>query len=467
MKVKSEKTNLKSMNSKIEKFLYSTDEPDYEKIIKLCEEFLKSKEDDAQIWHNKGTAEMLLSKYKEAEVSYKTALKIDPNNEQYRFDLIGYALDKLGKKDEIIKNLEYLINKFPERSYYYFYDRGEFYSNWGEYEKALEDFNAYFEKENKKENDQLNNIYSHRVKRKIHVLKKLGRESQIQPFIKQAFKRIDNILVGVEDIRRKSELLMLKVDILTEIGDFETIKVIQDEILKLNGAEETVEFLIQKAEVLEKEGKYEALIDVQTKLVERGRDYRSDRAETYVTLKEYDKALIEYENLIKEYPSSPSYLCSISDIYVQKENYDAAIKYLNIVLEHDPRYTRIHHQIGQIYRQMNNLNKAAEVFQNIVNEDKDYSNINEVYSDLGDVFVRLRDFENAEKYLNIAYKNDPHIDVVLYNLACCAALQNKKEEALKFIDLTIKENPSMKDYIARDQDFGYISEDEGFKELVK
>jgi Tetratricopeptide repeat. len=114
---------------------------------------------------------------------------------------------------------------------------------------------------------------------------------------------------------------------------------------------------------------------------------------------------------------------------------------------------------------------ALDEFKKAFETDPDYERqIDDVFSDRfgwrgceyrnqGKINAAIDDFLTAVKI-------KPDSAVSYYNLACCYAVNNNKEEALYYLGKAINLDPKRRQKAQSDEDFNSIREDADFKKIV-
>lgn len=85
----------------------------------------------------------------------------------------------------------------------------------------------------------------------------------------------------------------------------------------------------------------------------------------------------------------------------------------------------------------------------------------------GICYLRQGQMEDAFKQFKKAFDLDRHYPPTLFNLACYYALSGQKEAALKWLDLTISEEPAARNWARAEPDLASIKSDPRFKDLVR
>lgn len=135
-----------------------------------------------------------------------------------------------------------------------------------------------------------------------------------------------------------------------------------------------------------------------------------DRAEgTYISIKEKFKS----DSLLNLLSSS------LASAYSSTKNYDKAMMFYNKMLKQDSTDTYIYYQIANLYEQMGKYNKAIKEYNRLIKRDSSYS---QAYVQCGTLYYnKLNDIKKAKKYFEAAremeilnYGNSSVVDIYYY-----------------------------------------------------
>jgi tetratricopeptide (TPR) repeat protein len=91
---------------------------------------------------------------------------------------------------------------------------------------------------------------------------------------------------------------------------------------------------------------------------------------------------------------------------------------------------------------------------------KFHGNDKRLQKTLGLSYMKLGDFERAEKIFSELLQDDPEYIIAAYNLACLHALQGQRSHCIRFLSEVFRRNGAWR-YLARlDSDFDHVWEDE-------
>ena len=120
------------------------------------------------------------------------------------------------------------------------------------------------------------------------------------------------------------------------------------------------------------------------------------KGEVYEAMGKTEKAVKEYEKMLKTDPYHRESLINLAYIYYdKKQKFDKAEKCLEKALEKYKDDASLYNNLGNIYFMSKRLTKSIKAYKKAIDlkENKDY------YYNLGCVYFTLNDPENAEKYL--------------------------------------------------------------------
>lgn len=118
----------------------------------------------------------------------------------------------------------------------------------------------------------------------------------------------------------------------------------------------------------------------------------STRADAYVELKEFDKALADYNAAIKAEPSAPSRYQSRADYYFIREEYGLAEKDYQKYISLDPTSPLGYLGIGRNHKQQGKCEEALQWFDKAIQLSSDYSRS---YSFRAECYIKLGRFDEA------------------------------------------------------------------------
>ena len=251
----------------------------------------------------------------------------------------------------------------------------------------------------------------------------------------------------------------------------------------------------------------EAIIEY-TKSLEYDEDYGQaywNRGAVYEEKYEYQKAINDYTRALKYFKKSPSELANLYKNIGWNNSelgkYDEAIKFYDIALGFHPDYIEVLIHEGFTYTYKKDYNNALATFSKAIGLcGHDSEMLAELYSDRGECYDKMKEYDLARKDAEFSLKTLPDnqqantligysylytgkfIDSKVYfmkalnkdtadvygyyNLACYYSVAKDKESSLVWLDKAFKHGYNDFDHIAKDEDLNEIKEDEKFKQLL-
>ena len=227
-------------------------------------------------------------------------------------------------------------------------------------------------------------------------------------------------------------------------GDFLNGITIVEKILNVNNS---IQAQLLKARLLTKIGNYdkaeiefENIISIDTLNVDAYFHFTT----LYEEEKKYEKAIVLYNKAIEINPKDKDLYYYMTTPYEALGMYEEAEKNYLKAIALDPVNTNYYLALGILYRkELNNPEKALEQFKKIIQLDsldiRGYNNIGNIY--LNEAY----DLQKSEEYLLRGYELDNNSFELNYNLA---TLYQEKEEytlSVKYYNKAIEINPQNKD----------------------
>jgi tetratricopeptide (TPR) repeat protein len=175
-----------------------------------------------------------------------------------------------------------------------------------------------------------------------------------------------------------------------------------------------------------------------------------DLLDMYVITESYDKAEDLYKK-IKEKFQSDSLINSLSstlaDVYSTKKDYSRALVFYEKMMKTDTSDLFIRTQVATLYEKMGDYKKAVKKLNEVIKKDSSYTN---AYVQTGRIYYEnIKDNDIAKKYLTEAYFKEISNGYVtypeiLYYLGMIAVGENRKTEAVMYY-LDFKNSYTYKD----------------------
>ena len=131
--------------------------------------------------------------------------------------------------------------------------------------------------------------------------------------------------------------------------------------------------------------------------------------------KDFKEAERIFTNLSKKFTENKDIFYNLGVIKYEIELYNEAIKYFEKALNLDEKFYFAQHHLAQCYEKLNNIDLAIENYKKaeVINLYKFNSTIN----NLGNIFLKLKKYEQAEKYFLDALNFQGKIETIYNNLA--------------------------------------------------
>ena len=170
--------------------------------------------------------------------------------------------------------------------------------------------------------------------------------------------------------------------------------------------------------------------------INRGSVYLED-------LKEYDKALSDYERVTKLLPDSWSSFHRIGIVYTELKRYDDALESFDHALKLKPDDANTCFNRGIIYTELKRYEDALESYDHALQLRPDYA---EAYINCGDVFVKLKRYEDALDSYDQALQLRPDYAEAYINFGVVYTELKRYDDALESFDRALELKSEM-DYI--------------------
>ncbi|MCP4134197.1 MAG: hypothetical protein GY754_24705 [bacterium] len=256
------------------------------------------------------------------------------------------------------------------------------------------------------------------------------------------------------------------------------------------------EKILQRVDVLSKNGKYEESNKQLAKIPKKLRDsfFYSVRAYNYNQLEEYNKALKDATMAIAGETSSGYYTLR-GEIYYNMKIYPKSIDDFTEAIKLEPNGFRYVLR-GDVYYAMRSYGKALKDFSSAIKLEKhhsyfasrgdayyaigayklallDYSEAIKMERDdyyfvsRGDVYSDMTLYKEAVKEYMEAIKINPSIPVYYYDVSCAYSLMKNKEKSMQFLEKALAVGFNDLDHLKNDKSLNYIKNTEQFTKLIK
>lgn len=171
----------------------------------------------------------------------------------------------------------------------------------------------------------------------------------------------------------------------------------------------------------------------------------------YSTQKKFDKAALEYENILTSFsqvePENIEIYGYLGQLYYSQKEYDKAISQFEIILSFNPNDADMTFLLGSLYLETDKRNKAVELFERVLKIDSEHdtclNSLGYLYAEDG---IKL---DEAEELVEHALKIDPDNGAYLDSLGWVYYKKGQYRQALKYLKEAenITEDPLIYEHI--------------------
>ncbi len=164
----------------------------------------------------------------------------------------------------------------------------------------------------------------------------------------------------------------------------------------------------------------------------------SSMMDLYVSTDRFSKAEELYKTIRERFDSDSllnTLSSSLASAYSTSKDYDKAIMFYEKMLKTDTSDNFIRYQIANLYELKKDYRKAANRYKSLIKRDPEYA---QAYIRLGKIYYEKGDYEEAKKYLNTALEKSLEADVsytpfyldLHYYIGLIAVKEGKKLQAM-------------------------------------
>ncbi len=188
--------------------------------------------------------------------------------------------------------------------------------------------------------------------------------------------------------------------------------------------------------------------------------YGADRDEK--EMREIELGIEKFRRVVQLNPRNANAWDALGTLYKSAGLYKDAILAYQQAISNDPSKSLYYHHLGLVYACEGRDEDAISAFQHVIEIDPEYSL---AHATLGGYYRKMGLEELAQKHIGTAMKNifDSENE---YNRACLEAICGHAEQAIKLLDVALKNKQTYVDWILRDPDLDFIRQDPRFKQLI-
>jgi TolA-binding protein len=204
--------------------------------------------------------------------------------------------------------------------------------------------------------------------------------------------------------------------------------------------------LMQRCQLDMEASKYELAIEGLSKIINKNSDLSGfkplalqKRALSYFNIKEYDKAVKDYQQVINEYPKSPtaySSLLGIQEILTLQEKSENFAPILAKYKEGNPEggdLKEVEFLSAQSLYSAQKYSAAIPAFNAFIKQYPNHANVDEAKFYLADSYYRTKDYKASKAlYLEISGGQNQYYKKALQRIADISYLQNELPATIKY-----------------------------------
>ena len=385
----------------------------------------------------------------EIQLPFSDAIELNPNDAE-TYNNRGVAYSNKGDYDRAIEDFNKVIELNPDNADAY-YNRGKVYSEQSDYDRAIKDFTQAIQL--KPDNaDAYNN-------RGIAYESKGDFDRAIEDYAQAIQLKPDN----ADAYYNRGKVYSEQSDYDSAIADFTTMihlnpndadahnnrgvayikkgdydRAIEDfnKVIELNPND--AEAYKNRGVAYGEKGDYDRAIKDYTKAIELNSDYAeaySNRGGAYVNKDEIDRAIDDCTKAIELNPNYVNAYNNRGAAYIKKGDYDRAIEDFNKVIELNPDYVDAYYNRGNIYGQQGDYDRAIADYTKAIELNPDYA---DAYKNRGVAYNGKGDYNRAIEDYNRAIQRKPDL-AEAYTGRGVARLHLKEWESVR-VDLTNAKN---------------------------
>lgn len=188
-------------------------------------------------------------------------------------------------------------------------------------------------------------------------------------------------------------------------------------------------------------------------------------ASLYYSIKNYDSASMYYRMIIGLGKPTAANYNSLADALYSSSQYDSAIVNYKKAIALDATHSNYFVNLGSAYYYLQQYSEAIPYLEKAFAMDTSYASS---YFKLAYGYMNVKKYDDAINLYNKILKIDTTGQAIYYyNIACAKSIQKKKDEALGYLDKTIKTGYTDLAHFAEDTDLDNIRSLPAFKKMME
>jgi tetratricopeptide (TPR) repeat protein len=162
-----------------------------------------------------------------------------------------------------------------------------------------------------------------------------------------------------------------------------------------------------------------------------------------LTRENYNEAIAIYEKGLKWNPWQGEMYYDIGNILAMREINQLALDYFHKAEKYIDQH-RLPQYIATLYIRRGKINKAIPYFEKTIKYQQNKESMLQFQLQLANIYLTIKDYENAERLLNEVIKNKPGTVEAYYGLAGIYVNRGKKEKTIEALQKVIELAPESK-----------------------
>jgi tetratricopeptide (TPR) repeat protein len=179
---------------------------------------------------------------------------------------------------------------------------------------------------------------------------------------------------------------------------------------------------------------------------------------------EVDSAIYYYNRSIQKGVPGTFLFNNLGRLYFISERFDSAAKWYTDAIRIDPKNPISYYNLGTVFANLRHLDSAISMYKRSIAIDPQYYTAT---LNLGVAYHDQRQYDSAVAYFKKAVLINPRDDLGYYYLAQSYAMNNKPEDALRYLEQALQRGYSLYEYIMAEPDLVNIRKYPAFKNMMK